>query len=95
MATYIVNELVTNNAAHPDYLDKINWYFIPSANPDGYSWSWDHDRLWRKTRSAQSHYNSFSQLTNHRSDHGSALGCKGVDPNRNWGFHFAESGLVL
>ena len=31
----------------------------------------------------------------HRSDHGSALGCKGVDPNRNWGFHYAESGLKL
>ena len=53
VATYLVNELVTNNAAHPDYLDKINWYFIPSANPDGYTWSWDHDRLWRKTRSGQ------------------------------------------
>jgi len=77
VATYLVNELVTNNAAHPDYLDKINWYFIPSANPDGYSWSWERDRLWRKTRS----------------DHGSALGCKGVDPNRNWGFHYAESGV--
>merc|ERR1719225_2526527 len=77
VATYIVNQLVNNNTAHPDYLDKINWYFLPSANPDGYSWSWDHDRMWRKTRS----------------DHGSALGCKGVDPNRNWGFHYAESGV--
>ena len=37
-----------------------------------YAYSWEHDRLWRKTRS----------------DHGSLLGCKGVDPNRNWGFHF-------
>ena len=44
VATYIVNQLVNNNTAHPDYLDKINWYFLPSANPDGYSWSWDHDR---------------------------------------------------
>jgi len=77
VATYIVNQLVSNNTAHPDYLDKINWYFLPSANPDGYSWSWDHDRMWRKTRS----------------DHGSALGCKGVDPNRNWGFHYGESGV--
>ena len=51
VATYLVNELVNNNDAHPDYLDKINWYFIPSANPDGYSWSWERDRLWRKTRS--------------------------------------------
>jgi len=77
VATYIVRELVEDYAEHPDYLDKINWYFIPSANPDGYAYSWEHDRLWRKTRS----------------DHGSILGCKGVDPNRNWGFHYGESGV--
>ena len=44
MATFIVRELVEDYAEHPDYLDKVNWYFLPSANPDGYSWSWDHDR---------------------------------------------------
>jgi len=77
VATFIVRELVEDYAEHPDYLDKINWYFLPSANPDGYQYSWEHDRLWRKTRS----------------DHGSILGCKGVDPNRNWGFHWAESGV--
>ena len=26
---------VENYDAHPDYIDKLNWYFIPSANPDG------------------------------------------------------------
>merc|ERR1711970_1361063 len=77
VATFIVRELVEDYEEHPEYLDKINWYFIPSANPDGYAYSWEHDRLWRKTRS----------------DHGSILGCKGVDPNRNWGFHFGESGV--
>merc|ERR1712142_468273 len=63
--------------SHPDYLDKINWYFIPSANPDGYEYTFTGDRLWRKTRS----------------DQGSSSGCKGVDPNRNWGFHWGESGV--
>jgi len=77
VATFLVRELVENNTAHPDYLDKINWYFLPSANPDGYAYSWEHDRLWRKTRS----------------EHGSILGCKGVDPNRNWGFHYGETGV--
>merc|ERR1712002_521925 len=77
VATFIVRELVEDYDKHPDYLDKINWYFIPSANPDGYQYSFDHDRMWRKTRS----------------DHGSILGCKGVDPNRNWGFHYGESGV--
>merc|ERR1719391_1018286 len=69
VATFIVRELVEDYAEHPDYIDKINWYFIPSANPDGYAYSWEHDRMWRKTRS----------------DNGGILGCKGVDPNRNWG----------
>merc|ERR1711970_150229 len=77
VATFIVRGLVEDYAEHPDYIDKINWYFIPSANPDGYAYSWEHDRLWRKTRS----------------DNGGILGCKGVDPNRNWGFHYGESGV--
>jgi len=77
VATFVIRELVENNAAHPSYIDNINWYFIPSANPDGYAYSWDHDRMWRKTRS----------------DNGGILGCKGVDPNRNWAFHYGESGV--
>jgi len=77
VATYIVRQLVEDYADHPDYLDKINWYFLPSANPDGYTYCFTDDRLWRKTRS----------------DTGSAAGCKGVDPNRNWGFHWAENGV--
>jgi len=77
VATFIVRELVEDYEEHPEYLDKLNWYFIPSANPDGYVYSHEHDRMWRKTRSPT----------------GSVLGCKGVDPNRNWGFHFGESGV--
>merc|ERR1711872_1182147 len=77
VATYIVRELVEDYEEHPEYLDKLNWYFIPSANPDGYAYSHEHYRMWRKTRSAT----------------GSIMGCKGVDPNRNWGYHFAESGV--
>merc|ERR1719468_742872 len=77
VATFIVRELVENYDAHPDYIDKLNWYFIPSANPDGYQYSREHDRMWRKSRSPT----------------GSIFGCKGVDPNRNWGFHWGESGV--
>ena len=49
-------------------------YFLPSANPDGYQYCFDEDRLWRKTRSPQG-------------------SCYGVDPNRNWDFHWAETGV--
>merc|ERR1712212_954400 len=77
VATYIVRELVEDYEEHPEYLDKLNWYFIPSANPDGYEYTFTDDRLWRKTRS----------------DNGSPSGRKGVDPNRNWGYHWAEAGV--
>jgi len=77
VSTFIVRELVEDYAEHPEYIDNINWYFLPSANPDGYAYSWEHDRMWRKTRS----------------DNGGILGCKGVDPNRNWDFHYGESGV--
>jgi len=42
--------------------------FYPVANPDGYSFSWTNDRLWRKNRRPP------PQGSN----------CYGVDLNRNW-----------
>lgn len=74
--TWMLKELVENDAAHPDLLDNMDWYILPSGNPDGYAYSRDHNRMWRKTRS----------------DNGGILRCKGVDANRNWGFHFNEGG---
>ena len=73
VATFIVRELVENFGEHPEYLENFNWYFIPSANPDGYAYTFSHDRLWRKTRSPQG-------VKGHN--------CTGVDLNRNWGFHW-------
>jgi len=49
VGTWMLNELVENNADHPDLLDKLDWYFLPSHNPDGYHKSQTDDRLWRKT----------------------------------------------
>merc|ERR1711899_603067 len=57
-------------------LDNADWFILPSANPDGYDWSRNHNRMWRKTRS----------------DNGGIFHCKGVDANRNWGFHWNEGG---
>jgi len=74
--TWMLREVVENNDAHPDLLDNLDWYFLPSHNPDGYAYSRSDNRMWRKTRS----------------NHGSIFGCKGVDANRNWGFHWNEGG---
>jgi len=76
VATFIVRELVEDYAEHPSYIDNINWYFLPSANPDGYEYSQNQDRYWRKNRAPNS---------------GSS--CYGTDLNRNWGFHWAETGV--
>jgi len=30
--------------------ERYNWYIMPVMNPDGYSYSWTNDRMWRKNR---------------------------------------------
>jgi len=74
--TWMLRELVENDAAHSDLLENMDWYILPDHNPDGYAFTRDSDRMWRKTRS----------------EHGSLFGCKGVDPNRNWGYQWNTGG---
>jgi len=57
-------------------MDSLDWFFHIVVNPDGFHFTHEHARLWRKTRS----------------NHQSLLGCRGVDANRNFGYHWNDGG---
>merc|ERR1711976_1095335 len=79
-ATFMINELVNNYEQNKDIVDNLNIHFIPMANPDGYEYSRISDRMWRKNR-------------NPSPGRDSTKACKGVDLNRNWGYHWGEAGV--
>jgi len=60
--TYALNELCVNNATYMEFLNAVDFYIVPFVNPDGYQYSRDVTRMWRKTRQ----------------DHNSTMGCIGV-----------------
>lgn len=47
---YIVNELTENRDKLDEELRGIDYYFLPIVNPDGYEYSHERERLWRKNR---------------------------------------------
>lgn len=50
---YLANHLVNQYDTDPciqDLVDRTNIYLAPCVNPDGYTYSWTSDRLWRKNR---------------------------------------------
>lgn len=75
-ATFMMKELVENDAEHPDLTQDLDWYILPVVNPDGYLYTQTDKRLWRKTRSPN----------------GGLFQCYGTDANRNWGFHWGTGG---
>ncbi|KAH8291022.1 hypothetical protein KR054_007804, partial [Drosophila jambulina] len=50
-ATYIINELLTSQDPQVQRLAQdFNWIVFPCVNPDGYKYTFEHDRMWRKNR---------------------------------------------
>jgi len=77
--TYILHKMVETNELD-DLLNVYDAYILPVANPDGYEYSRNHDRMWRKTRSRTGAKNILGQE------------CFGVDPNRNFGYRWGGHG---
>ncbi|CAG9804827.1 unnamed protein product [Chironomus riparius] len=49
--TYIMNQLLTSNDDDVKaLLESFDWWFLPILNIDGYEYTWNVDRTWRKTR---------------------------------------------
>ncbi|CAH1402679.1 unnamed protein product [Nezara viridula] len=50
-ATFIIKQLVVNRKKLPKALLSLDFYVLPTFNPDGYEYSYLKKRLWRKNRS--------------------------------------------
>jgi hypothetical protein len=74
---YFIDRWQANDPEIRQLLQKTELWFVISANPDGYQYTFDHERLWRKN------------LRDNNGDGQITVG-DGVDPNRNfaehWGF---------
>ncbi|KAJ3011832.1 hypothetical protein HKX48_006629 [Thoreauomyces humboldtii] len=50
---YLANQLVEGYATNTTLLDAVEFVIVPVVNPDGYSFTWTDDRLWRKNRATE------------------------------------------
>jgi murein tripeptide amidase MpaA len=72
---WVLDQRKLEDPAIVDLLKTTELWFILSANPDGYQYTFDHERLWRKN------------LRDNNGDAQTAVG-DGVDPNRNYDEHW-------
>nr|XP_053616807.1 carboxypeptidase B-like [Plodia interpunctella] len=78
VVTYAIHKLV-EDVTEPDLLERFDFVILPVVNPDGYEFSYNSERFWRKTRSTDTHASSSR--------------CPGVDGNRNYDFFWNTVGV--
>ncbi|XP_073839032.1 carboxypeptidase B1-like [Musca autumnalis] len=76
-ALYVIQQLVENSTFYQRELEMYDWLIWPVVNPDGYEYTHENERFWRKTR--QPDPEGFSS-------------CVGVDLNRNFDFYWGYVG---
>jgi hypothetical protein len=72
---WVLDQRKLENPEIVNLLKTTELWFVLSANPDGYQYTFDHERLWRKN------------LRDNNGD-GQVAGGDGVDPNRNYNEHW-------
>ena len=60
--TYLIHRMVETDGEYDALLNKFTVYVLPLVNPDGYEYSRQHDRMWRKTRSRTGGRNLFGDV---------------------------------
>ena len=54
---YMIREMLTKynqDSSVKKMVDKMDWVIMPSVNPDGYIYTWNGNRMWRRTRTRYS-----------------------------------------
>ncbi|HET9497314.1 MAG TPA: M14 family zinc carboxypeptidase [Candidatus Limnocylindria bacterium] len=72
---YFIDQYRAGDLATRDLLRRVELWFVIVANPDGYQFTFDNERLWRKN------------LRDNNNDGQITIG-DGVDPNRNFADHW-------
>ena len=76
-ALFVIDNIIQSNI-------KQNFIIVPVINVDGYEYTWNTDRLWRKNRRP---YSRSQFALNEMPDR-----CNGVDLNRNYDINFGGEG---
>lgn len=78
--TFILNQLINSQDAEIQRLtEEYDWIVLPMVNPDGFVYTHEVERLWRKNRRP----NGYRNITGP---------CFGVDMNRNFKYHWGGAG---
>ncbi|XP_016980039.1 uncharacterized protein LOC108045275 [Drosophila rhopaloa] len=100
-ATWMIAELLrlmkTNKSNEEvEFIRNTTWYIMPVLNPDGYAYSHEYDRFWKKSRSQHQAPPPSglldSAMTWLQQKRGPDKVCYGVDLDRNWLYHWGKRG---